>query len=590
MRRRSIPATRRATPRSTSRSACRSSPRPLSPRSTWPAISPVLRVRGYGSSLRAGDTVSFTVSAASLGLSETTATAPAFTAAEIALPKLTVGDHRVRITARAGSGAATHQDVLVRTVHVVASRSVQMRTASGPLVPGFQLQGGSSGTTTVVLSDGGRGRALPILLALLGAETGRADEALASNVARAVLHDTFGIPDASLPAEAMDVRAFQGEGAGVTLLPYASADLELSALAALAGDPALDAEALASYFGEEWTEGDGTRERRIVTLAGLAAVGDPVLDEIRAAAEASKLTATERSWLAVAALAAGDEALAGELERAVLAANGQRLGPWVRVWTVDSETTATTTALLAIAAAGIGDPLAADMDDYIAANPPQDTLLALQRAIAARSWAERTPGQAAVASMQVDGTTSRIEIAPDEPTWLRLTPAQLAATTITPVSGSVIVTSSWEGPLDASTLSGDDVTTFRRTVTPSGRVPVAGLVTVEFTVQLASTADAGCWRVTDLVPSGLAPTSRVGGSRYDDEEDATDNVIRPWRVDGQRVDFCVTRDPDRPVQVLRYVARVVSPGTYRWEPAVIQSTIVREHGAVLPATEMVIGD
>ena len=50
-----------------------------------------------------------------------------------------------------------------------------------------------------------------------------------------------------------------------------------------------------------------------------------------------------------------------------------------------------------------------------------------------------------------------IEVAPDEPVWLTLSPAQLALTTVTPVSGSVIVTSRWEGPLEASTLDRVDV-------------------------------------------------------------------------------------------------------------------------------------
>ena len=42
------------------------------------------------------------------------------------------------------------------------------------------------------------------------------------------------------------------------------------------------------------------------------------------------------------------------------------------------------------------------------------------------------------------------------------------------------------------------------------------------------------------------------------------------------------------VQHLRYAARVVTPGTYRWEPAVIQSSIVPDHGMVLPAGKLVI--
>jgi hypothetical protein len=503
---------------------------------------------------------------------------------------LTAGEHRLRIAASTGSGTSRHEDVLIRTIRVVSSRSVQAKTVSGPLVAGFRLQGGATGLTSIVLSDGGRGRALPILLSLIGNDTGRADQVLASSIARAALADTFAIPDGTLPTDEPDPSAFQTGDGGIALLPYATADLELCALAALSRDTRIDTGRLREFLGSIRNGEDETRERRIVALAGLAALGQPVIDDVRSAAADPKLTSIERSWVAVAALAAGDEALAGELERAVLAADGQRLGPWVRVRTSDAESTATTTAVLAIVAAGIGDPVAAAMDDYVAANPPKDTLLDLQRAMAARSWAERTPGADAVASMRVDGATRRIEISPEGPAWITLTPAQLASATLSPVSGSVIVTTRWEGPLDVASLQDVGVTTFKRTVSPSGTVPVDGLVTVDYTVELAADADGSCWQVTDLVPSGLAPIWN-GMDRYredGDGEPGASGAVGPWRVEGQRVDFCVALDPRTPIQHLRYVARVVTPGTYRWEPAVIQSSMVLEHGRALPARELVV--
>jgi uncharacterized protein YfaS (alpha-2-macroglobulin family) len=193
--------------------------------------------------------------------------------------------------------------------------------------------------------------------------------------------------------------------------------------------------------------------------------------------------------------------------------------------------------------------------------------------------------------LTVDGKARTITVRPDSPTWMTLTPAQLASASLKPGSGQVIVTSDWEGPLDPSSLHRDGVTTFGREVTPSGPVPIDGVVTVRYTVELNADADAGCWLVTDLVPSGLAPIG-MGSSWWseDEEEASAAQDEAPWRVDGQRADFCVQRDPKHPVVTLRYIARVVSPGTYRWEPAVIQSSIVREHGAVVPATTAVIAD
>ena len=557
---------------------------------------PVLRIRGYGSALHDGDAVSFAVTSDSLAIAGSGATGRAFQAASIELPALTAGDHRLRIVATTGAGASRHEDVLIRTIHVVDSRSVQARTVSGPLVAGFRLQGGSVGATSLVLSDGGRGRVLPELMGLLEPGTGRADQLLASGLARRVLQASFGFAAGELPAGAVDLGSFQTDSGGVAILPYASSDLELSAMAALADDPSLDADHLRMQF-QDLLSGDPapSRERRVIALAGLAALGDPVLVDIRAAAKRTDLTTVERSWLAVAAVAAGDEALAGKLERAVLDAHGERLGPWVRVHEQGAELTATTTAILAIAAAGIGDPVAGDMDAFLAANPPKDTVLDLHRAIAARSWAERTPGAAAAASLT--------ELVPARPPAVSrsrrpsrrgsASAGPLATAALTPVRGTVLVTSHWEGPLDARSLQAKNVTTFTRTVGPTGTIPIDGLVTVEFTVHLGADADHGCWQVTDLVPSGLAPVwggpSWYRGQDYDEEGTPTpDALIAPWNVEGQRVDFCLSPDPKHPVQHLRYVARVVSPGTYRWESPVIQSSIVPDYGMVLPAAELVI--
>ncbi len=88
---------------------------------------PVIRVRGFGGGLGPDDTVRYTISSDTLPMAATTVTAKAFRPAEIALPRLSVGAHRVRVAASVGSGAARQTDALVGTFTVVRSRSVQAR-------------------------------------------------------------------------------------------------------------------------------------------------------------------------------------------------------------------------------------------------------------------------------------------------------------------------------------------------------------------------------------------------------------------------------------------------------------------------------
>ncbi len=81
---------------------------------------------------------------------------------------------------------------------------------------------------------------------------------------------------------------------------------------------------------------------------------------------------------------------------------------------------------------------------------------------------------------------------------------------------------------------------------------------------------------------------RNGGEDEEESDPSASTIDGPWRVSGQRVDFCVSPDTKHPIHHLRYVARVVSPGTYRWESPVIQSSIVPDHGKALPSGEVVI--
>lgn len=501
---------------------------------------PVLRVRGFGDALRPGQPVTFVVSMPSLRMGPTTTTAAAFETATIGLPRLTAGDHELRIAASVGTGSSRHEDSLTRTLHVVATRVVQGMTRSATLSGPMSIKGGTTGATTVSLVDGGRGRVLPLLSSLMGPSGTRRDELLAGNLAGRVLTDVFGMPTGA-PSSAAAEAFLEGSHYGIALVPYGSADLRLSALAALADDPAVNEGELAEYLEQAVTDEDSvtqtiehlttptpTRERRIVGLAGLAALGEAVLPDIRVAADLPELTPIERSWLAVAAEAAGDVALATRLEHELIAEHGQRLGPWVRLSAPTTEESITTTAVLAIAAAEIGDPLAADMDAYLESNPPRDTLVVLERAIAARAWAERQPAAAASASLTVDGSTRQLDIAPGEPVWLTLTPAQVSSARLSPVSGSVVVTSSWEGPLQEGALDPAPVAEFSRTVSPSGTIPIDGLVTVTYTARLGPSADTGCWLLTDEVPSGLAPLTRPPYEDEEDEDDGDVGVAGPW--------------------------------------------------------------
>ena len=96
-------------------------------------------------------------------------------------------------------------------------------------------------------------------------------------------------------------------------------------------------------------------------------------------------------------------------------------------------------------------------------------------------------------------------------------------------------------------------------------------------------ASGGCWRLVDWVPSGLAPLGAA--SVATDPESGTWNGATPDKVTGQRVEFCLG---DRTSYTLAYNARVVAPGTFAWEPAVLQKTDNPGQGLAVPAATIAI--
>jgi len=541
---------------------------------------PALRLRAFGSDLHAGDAVTFTVASSSLGMPVTTVSGRAFEPVDVALPALVLGDQALVISGSTADGALS--DRLTRHFTVVASRLLRTETRYAPLVAGMPAEGGT-GLTTYVFADAGRGRYLPVLETLAWDDGARLDQALASVEARKLLASAFGVDPARFPESTFDPTRYQQGDAGIALLPYASPSLDLTVRAALAAPDAFDQISLRSVMANIAGDPEATRERKIQALAARAALGDDVLGEVHIAGAATDLSIRERLYLALAASKLGDGQLATDLERALLATYGQRLGPWIRLQVgLTLDQTVEATALWALVAIEVGDPLADEAEAYVEANPLDDDLSALQRLAFVARAIERTPAAAARFAYTVDGARTAVDLEPGASRTLTLTAAQRATLRLEPLSGQVAVATSWRVPLDPATVKPDPMLTLTRVVTPADPVEPGQLVRVELRLVFGSQALKGCTDVVDLAPSGLAPLA-ARPSWLGSAEPPPD-VLSPYLIAGQRVAFCASPDPKRSYIAMRYYARVVTPGTYMWEPASAQSGVAPESITLTPAT------
>ena len=533
---------------------------------------PTIAVRTYGSAVATGSAVSVRVTSTTLGFDSGLLHGQAFATLDVPLPALRAGIQTLTISATTGSGSSARTDRLTRSFRVVATRLTRERTSYVELPSSASIAGGD-GFTTVVVSDASGGRYLPLLSDLAAGTGARLDRALAADLASALLKTRFGVDTG--PADAFAADRYLGLDDGLGVVPYGSSDLEVSALAAIVGTgqgrsrpapvlppgnprrPRVDPRAA---DGRPCRAG---RSRRAGPVGRRGRHGRSGSDGPRTADARSRGRPARRR---------GHRARRPRRPRRRRRRGGRHPGP-AAVRDLDRRRQR-------------GDR-PGGRPRRSGGQPARPALRGLCRGQSGgspdrgpaghrvRDLEPRSPaGRAARVAWTVDGTRHEVDLGAGASVRLDLTPAQLATLTLERLAGTVGVTSSWRETVAPAAFRPDPDLTIARSVTPLTSVSAADLVTVELKVRFATQAAAGCRQVVDLVPSGLTPVgariamgrSGSGRSRVDD------GVVLPYDQTASRVSFCVAPTTTRREFTLRYVARVITPGTYAWEPAVAQSS------------------
>lgn len=527
---------------------------------------PLVRLRAFGSELRAGDEVEFRIEMPGLQPRPITARGTAFRPVDVALPALREGRHRLRVSV----AARGRTDALVRTITVVASRLVRVEARTDELGVGerFTAPGSADGRTTVVLSDRNRGRYYPALEELSWTDGDRLDQMLARNLAQEMLGRYFSAP--TLSPAAFHPATYQTEKGGLAIFPFADDDLPLSAgVAAVAADR-FGRQGLIAYFSGILADVKETRERGIVALYGMAALGEPVLLDVQRAAGQKNLSLRESLYVALAALELGDEPTARALYRDALQDHGEVRGATVRVGAgVDQDDILEVTSIAATLGAGLGDDAAAAMFDYVTGNRTRDILVGLNELAFLAEALPRLPDDPSRISYTLNGKRQTRDLARGAAVVLSLTSAQRGALELEVVSGTVGVSTSHLVPFRPKDVRADPDGRITRSWDGSAargtrRLTDGDLVRITIDYRLGAKADDGCYQVTDLLPSGLRAVVRPYDRGIEEP-----SITYPYAIEGQRVSFCVYKGARS--QRIVYFARVVGRGTYTVEQALIQS-------------------
>ncbi len=521
---------------------------------------PVLKLRAYGIGLSAGEQVSFVVKAPTLGIKEQRVEGKAFEPMYLAIDRLTPGAHTLELYV----GSRGDVDALERKIVVVDSQYEKETEMQVDAFPGVGLPEIGRDTVAVTFTSKAQGSLLPEVRALWGMQwDARVDARIAGRVGAKLLRDLYRYPDVEEATE--NLRVFQDlQTGGIKLLPYGGPDVELTADVAATAPDLFDRQLLAAYFYGRLEDGSVSREEQIQALAGLAAVGEPVLPSMEDMAALEDLNPREALALGRGFAAAGAKERARQVLDALLAQVGETRGS-VKVLKVSDkaadlfEATADAAAL----AAQTAHPDAEILMAYVQETWTEDAFPLLARARYLRQVAPLRPAGDVSISYTVDGAREETISLREWPVERRFySKAQAQSFRVTKVTGPVVLSVTKTEPGRPNTTEGLAITRTYDAGKPLSELKEGDAVTVKLRVVYKDAAQDGCYAITDYLPGNFQPLITVNYGWWE-------RSWFPYDVRGAKVSFVGCKDTKNPTEI-EYQVRVVGRGTYTAEAPNVQ--------------------
>jgi len=528
---------------------------------------PVIPIRSFGGGLKGGSAISFSVKLKSDSdgiVFEQNLTAKAFETSNLQLPALEIGHYKLSIT---GKTKEDLQDTLVLPVNVVNTIMTRKRTDFYFLEDKTRIIGADNAPTMLTFVDYERSQYLNLLWSLAWVGGSRIEQKLAPMVSREMLKKYFPDLQDFWDEEQAVLSSYQTHNGGIAILPYADDDLELSVKIAGLYQKAFDTALLAEYFYRIADDPEETRERGITALYGLAALGEPVLQEVIVVLGQEGLNVNERLYLILALIELGDEQRAAVYLQELLKAHGETAGKYMRINTgSDQDDILDATALAALAAATVNYEESYKLQQYVLENYTKDILVYLQQLMYLNKALPRMPKEEASFSYYLDGKEQKVSLQAGKTFTLLLTPAKLETLRFGGISGRVGVTAAYEAPFDPGEFTGSDEVKITRSYSVArgksdGTIKANDLIQVKISYQFSDKAPAGVYEIVDFLPAGLkiVPRPYIRGISYDRM------LGYPVEIRGQKAVFLVGKNNSS----FHYYARVVNAGDFSAEGAII---------------------
>ena len=538
---------------------------------------PTIGINAYGTSLTGNETINFEVWDENNPELIRRSSGTAFERVNIPLWEMAEeGTHALIIRATVEgspqlSDAVRHQYRVVHTHRLVDTTVFYDVTADTIFDVGVQ------GLTNITFTDHGRGQFLRDLLNMRHIRGARLEGLTARREADKLIAANF--PDVDLwhwDNQPFDPRDYQRPDGGLAIFPYADSDLATTVMLIpfLAED--INLQALRNYLYSVY-ESDNAANK-MLALYGLALLQSPVLLDLQNYARLTDLSVRDTAFIALGLAALGETYVAASMYRERILPHLQSVEPWYRVNTnLGRDSVLEATSTVALLAAKLNMPERLGLHQYAARLRTCDLLITIERLTFIAHEIEHHEAAAASITYTLFGEEFTREL-----TWgytLRIPAQNMHQFELTHVIGDVSAVSVHHVPLEDVDIIDNDIVISRTFLREGGQVATGAFqqderIRVQITIDYSAKAIDGSYLVTDFLPAGL--TFVEGSARF--QSPRTGNFHWTHAVaDGQRVMFFDYNGRFDGVRVYYYYARVISPGIFTAEGAIVQNLGARAY-------------
>lgn len=428
----------------------------------------------------------------------------------------------------------------------------------------------ASGNVKLVFSDMGTGKYIPELMNLMYWGGTRIDQLMPSHAASAVIEKHFKGIDIQKPATDVDFAKYQQPDGGLSILPYAQSDPDVSARLAVLAKDFIDLNKLRQYF-YGLLENDEISDD-YAALYGLSVLREPVLIHLAKKSRTLNLNAKDYIYIALAYAEFGEKPVAEKIYAEKIQPLLKNLSPLYMVDTgKDRDEVLEATALCAYLASKIDRPEKDGLFEYTKSNYGIDIVVNPERILYILNETEKTVYKPSAVSYTWQGKTYEHKLEYGNVHAITVPASLIKDFRINKVSGNVSAAMIYKTSEPFEAMNDGSVKIERNYASVFGRglntnrISSNDVVRVELNVEFSPKSLEGSYVIEDFLPAGLKPLDNpfAYNSEAYNEQDLYHPVIDKQKVTFTIYNYTDRENPNKTVnRKIVYYARVVSPGKY----------------------------